>query len=593
MTRSLVQYINNPKYFYKIFCINILCAITSLLLISYNPLFSLIFFIFYGAALSILVFNIFHDNNQSINLISCMVIIIIPSILPLLLTNLPWGLNYHHVLYADYIIENGYIAKDLPLMPTMAYSSWPGAHILLAFIYIIMPFSMPVEYHLLTVYIGIMVSLFLYLFVLTITKKSNISLLSLLFYALLAVSILDRIHVTVQELDRLGFFMALFIIFRRINTNNISMTIILLISIMLTIVSHHLDSVIFFFTIIIIVLFYYINKINTETSITTIILWSVLLVSWWIYLIAPKFIAHNINSFIIQLKNIMENGLIFKLSWPSHGNETIFYPPYLAIGRLIQYFSVTLLGISGIMYSILKNVKHKFYKMEENRLMQLTTIWSFSIFLLIGMTFIVPLGGALGSVEGSRIIDYLVFPLSISAAFMIIHSFYTYRFKYSKTIIMGFCIITLMLGPLTTFAPQTYTNGLIPQETPVSLKTFSVWINDKTNNNIGYLADSQMTESITAYGNRMGLWGYQIDELFKSQSPKDIDNFRTAKENRVYVIYNYIALSQLNTEYKLYSIWGGWFNIPNSSLLLNIDNQISFAYIYDNNHEKLYHLENK
>ena len=205
--------------------------------------------------------------------------------------------------------------------------------------------------------------------------------------------------------------------------------------------------------------------------------------------------------------------------------------------------------------------------------------------------FIVPLGGI--TLDGFRMIAYLVFPLSLSAAFIIIHSFYTYRFKYSKTIIMGFCIITLMLGPLTTFAPQTYTNGLIPQETPVSLKTFSVWINDKTNNNIGYLADSQMTESITAYGNRMGLWGYQIDELFKSQSPKDIDNFRTAKENRVYVIYNYIALSQLNTEYKLYSIWGGWFNIPNSSLLLNIDNQISFAYIYDNNHEKLYHLENK
>ena len=101
-----------------------------------------------------------------------------------------------------------------------------------------MPFNMPVEYYLLTVTIGIMVSLFLYLFVLTITKKSNISLLSLLFYALLGVSILNRTHVIVQELDRLGFFIALFIIFKRINTNSISMTIILFISIMLSIVSH-------------------------------------------------------------------------------------------------------------------------------------------------------------------------------------------------------------------------------------------------------------------------------------------------------------------------------------------------------------------
>jgi hypothetical protein len=581
---------NNPKYFVKIFCINILCAITSLLLIRYYPLFSLIFFIFYGAGLSILVFNIFHDNNKSTCLISCIPIIIIPSILPLLLTNLPWEFNYHHVLYADYIIENGYIVKGwLPLLPQMTYQSWPGAHILMAFIYIIMPFNMPVEYYLLTVTIGIMVSLFLYLFVLTITKKSNISLLSLLFYALLCVSILNRTHVIVQELDRLGFFIALFIIFKRINTNSISMTIILFISIMLSIISHHLDSVIFLFTIIVIVLFDYLTKSNTKIPVTTIMLWSVLLVSWWIYITAPAYISFNINAFIIQLKNVMENGFIFKLSWPSHGNEAVFYPSYLAIGRLIQYFSLLLLGILGIMYSILKSVRHKFYKMEDNRLMQITTIWSFFIFLLIGITFIVPLGGI--TLEGSRIIMYLVFPLSLSAAFIIIHSFYTYRFKYSKTIIIGFCIIILILGPLTAYVPQIYTNGLIPQETPISLKTFSMWINDKTNNNIGYLADDQMTESISHFGNRIGLWGNRIDKLFKSQSPRDIDNLRT--ENMDRAIYNYIALSQLNTEYKLYSIWGGWFNIPNSSLLLNIDNQISFVYIYDNDHEKLYYLENK
>jgi hypothetical protein len=515
-----------------------------------------------------------------------MVIIIIPSILPLLLTNLPWGLNYHHVLYADYIVENGYIAKDLPLMPHMPYSSWPGAHILLAFIYIIMPFNMPVEYYLLTVTIGIMVSLFLYLFVLTITKKSNISLLSLLFYALIVVSILNRTQVTVQELSRLGFFVALFIMFKRINTNSISMTIILFISIMLSIISHHLDAVIFLFTITIIALFDYLNKTKTKIPITTIILWSVLLVSWWIYLTVPEFIAHNLNAFIIQVMNVMENGFIFKLSWPSHGNEELFYPSYLAIGRLLQYISLALLGISGIVYSILKSVKHKFYKMEDNRLMQIMAIWSFFIFLLIGMTFIVPLG----TVDGFRIIMYLVFPLSISAAFMIIHSFYTYRFKYSKTIIMGFCIITLILGPLTAFAPQIYTKGLIPQETPVSLKTLSTWINDKTNSTTGYLADGQMTESITAFGNRQGLWSNQIDALFKSQSPKDIDNLRT---KNLAIHYNYIALSQLNTEYGLYIVWGGLFNIPNSSLLLNIDNQISFANIYNNNHEELYYLENK
>jgi hypothetical protein len=405
------------------------------------------------------------------------------------------------------------------------------------------------------------------------------------------VSILNRTHVIVQELSRLGFFMALFIIFKRINTNSISMTIILFISIVLSIVSHQLDSVVFLFTIIIIVLFDYLNKTKTKIPVTTIILWSVSLVSWWIYITVPGFIAHNIKAFIVQLKNVMENGFISKLSWPSHASET-FFPSYLAIGRLIQYFSIALLGISGIMYSILKSVKHKFYKMEDNRLMQITTIWSFFIFLLIGVAFIVPLGGPGGiSVEGFRIIDYLVFPLSISAAFMIMHSFYTYRFKYSKTIIMGFCIITLILGPLTAFAPQIYTKGLIPEETPISLKTFSMWINDKTNNNTGYLADTQMTESITAFGNRMGLWGNQIEELFKSQSPKDIDNLRT--ENMDYAICNYIALSQLNTEYKLYIKWGGLSNIPNSSLILNIDNQISFANIYDNNHEKLYYLENK
>jgi hypothetical protein len=315
----------------------------------------------------------------------------------------------------------------------------------------------------------------------------------------------------------------------------------------------------------------------------------VLLVSWWIYLTVPGFIAHNINSFIIQLKNVMENGFTFELSLPAHGNETLFYPSYLAIARLIQYFSLALLGILGIMYSILKNVKHKFYKIKDNRLMQITTIWSFFIFLLTGITFIVPLGGI--TLDGFRIMIYLVFPLSLSAAFIIIHSFYTYRFKYSKTIIMGFCIIILILGPLTAFVPQIYTNGLIPQETPISLKTFSMWINDKTNPNIGYLADGQVTQSIIHFGNRQGLWANKIDKLFKSQSPKDIDNLRT--ENMDCAIANYIALSQLNTEYKLYNIWGGWFNIPNSSLLLNIDNQISFVYIYDNNHEKLYYLENK
>ncbi|MHB8085428.1 MAG: hypothetical protein ACYDHZ_06360 [Dehalococcoidia bacterium] len=577
---------NNPNFFPKIFCINILCAITSLLLIRYNPLFSLIFFIFYGAALSILVFNIFHDNNQSTCLIGCIVIIIIPSILPLLLTNLPWEFNYHHILYADYIIENGYIAKDLPLLPHMTYQSWPGAHILMASIYIIMPFNMPVEYYLLTVTIGIMVSLFLYLFVLTITKKSNISLLSLLFYALLVVSILNRTHVIVQELDRLGFFIALFIIFKRMNINSISMTIILFISIILSIISHHLDSVIFLFTITIIALFDYLNKTNTKIPVSTIVLWSVLLVSWWIYLTVPVFISDTLNYFIIQLKNVMENGYMFKLSWPSHGNETSFYPSYLAIARLIQYFSLALLGILGITYSILRNIKHKFYKIEDNRLMQITTIWSLSICLLSGIIFITPFGGT--ALPGFRIITYLVFPLSISAAFIIIHSFYTYRFKYSKTIIIGFCIITLILGPLTAFVPQIYTKGLIPQETPVSLETFSMWINDKTNSNTGYLADNQMTQSISYFGNRIGLWGNRIDELFKSQSPKDIDNVRT--ENMDSAICNYIALSQLNTEYRLYNKWGELFDIPNSSLLLNIDNQISFICIYNNNHEKLYYI---
>jgi hypothetical protein len=118
-----------------------------------------------------------------------------------------------------------------------------------------------------------------------------------------------------------------------------------------------------------------------------------------------------------------------------------------------------------------------------------------------------------------------------------------------------------------------------------------MWINDKTNNNIGYLADNQVTQSINHFGNRKGLWSNRIDKLFKSQSLKDIDNLRT--ENMDSAIANYIALSQLNTEYKLYNKWGGWFNIPNNSLLLNIDNQISFAYIYNNNHEKLYYLENK
>ena len=532
------------------------------------------------------MFNIFHDNNKSTCLISCITVIIIPSILPLLLANLPWEFNNHQILYADYIINNGHIAKDLPLMPLMPYQSWPGAHILMASIYIIMPFNMPVEYYLLTVTIGIMVSLFLYLFVLTITKINSISLLSLLFYALLAVSIINRTHVITQELGRLGFFIALFIIFKRINTNSISMTIILFISIMLSIISHHLDSVIFLFTLTVIVLFDYLNKTNTKIPVTTIILWSVLLVSWWIYITNSAFVSFLLNSFINQLKNDLESGYMFRLSWPSHGGETLFYPSYLAIGRLIQYFSLALLGISGIMYSILKNVKHRFYKIKDNRLMQITTIWSFLIFLLSGIMFIFPLGQT--SVDGFRIIMYLVFPLSISAAFIIIHSFYTYRFKYSKTIIMGFCIITLILGPLTAFAPQIYTKGLIPQETPISLKTFSMWINDKTNNNIGYLADNQVTQSINHFGNRKGLWSNRIDKLFKSQSLKDIDNLRT--ENMDSAIANYIALSQLNTEYKLYNKWGGWFNIPNSSLLLNIDNQISFVYIYDNNHEKLYYL---
>lgn len=575
----------------KIFCINILCAITSLLLIRYNPLFSLFFFIFYGAGLSILVFNIFNDNNRSTCLIGCLTIIVIPSILPLLLTNLPWEFNTHHVLYADYIIENGYIVKGwLPTMPSSPFQSWPGSHILMAFIHIIIPFNINIEYYLLTVTIGTMVSLFLYLFVLTITNKSNISLLSLLFYALLSVSILNRTHVIPQELDRLGFFIALFIIYKRINTNSIALTIILFISMMLSIVSHHLDSIIFFFTITIIVLFDHLNETNTKIPATTIILWSVCLVSWWIYLTAPEYIKFNLNAFIIQLKNVMENGVVFILSWPSHGNDTVFYPSYLAIARLIQYFSLALLGVSGIMHSILKNVKHKFYKIKDNRLMKITAIWSFFLFLLSGIMFIIPLGGI--SLEGSRIIMYLVFPLSISAAFIIIHSFSTYRLKYSKVIIIGCCIIILILGPLTTFVPQIYTNGLIPQETPISLKTFSMWINDKTNNTIGYLADNQMTQSITYFGNRIGLWGdNRIHKLFKSKSPKDIDNLRT--ENLVCATSNYIALSQLNTEYRLYNVWGGWFNIPDSSLLLNIHNQMKFDYVYNNNHEKLYYFVTK
>lgn len=580
-----------------IFVIGVFLAIPSLLYSIHDPVGTFGFF----AGIFIMILYIFLNiEKQSKSIVfGLFILFMVIRLVPAIRLEFAIGDSQRHVYAAEYIIESGHVPDYYPVWQQQPYMYWPGSHLILVILNILMKINTDLIHKIICPFIGALTVIFFYLFVKEITQNEKLAVISSLIIGVFRLKIFLDAH----DLPEIFSILMMFVVFYSLGKavhKNIRLSrqffVISLLAFFVLNISHHEATYMFLISIFSIWVLYkkLIEKNSMKNYMHYFLLCTAITVAWWMY-IATGFLEDITTHAFREFYNLLKLGI--ELPWctlaVSEG-ELIFLNGYF---RLLGSFSSTLLyglGLFSMLYILSK--KQLFHKFGS------IVVWA----IVISSSFIISGFTQLGNViDASRQISFYL-PYSFSIMIAIIIEFMnkktTIRLLHKKFIYILLAFI-VFAQCITAFPLYFYDVGPIKDELgpftyTANDKYTGLWVNKFTNNNSLFLADTRTSCMILFWGCRQGTWaGDFVKSIFESdkatsqimiRDPFPLYNIAQRRIKEIFL--DYLVVDNYNTKYKFYQTWGMLYTIPENSLILQLDSQSNLNRIYDNGKDEIFGL---